>query len=453
MKMKLTATVAAAALCLFGATGGASAASLEEAIAQALDFNPRIKAASSNKDAIGYELRQSRSYYLPQVDLRAGAGIADIDDLSARSNNQGDSVHANPEEVTLILQQRLFDGWEADSLVARDKSRVTGAARRVYESSEFLGLDVTEAYLDLVRAQEVLSLSEENVRIHEQILGSLRERGRGGVGSSADITQTEARLLRSQSVVEDAINQLQDAQAYYMSLVGEAPSNIIEPSCPTAALPADEQETLALLVQSNPTIRALDADVAANEARVDLAESPLYPRVNLEATATHLDEQDGSLTYEDDVRLMLMLRWNLYSGGRDAAAGREASSRLGQSKFERSVALLQAEQDTRQAWNSLRSAERRVDLLSGAVMSATDTRNSYREQFRVGDRTLLDVLDAENEVFVVSTELVDAETVRCFQQFTIVALTGTLLQTVGVEVPAASSEEIPSFGEMDLIVQ
>ena len=84
----------------------------------------------------------------------------------------------------LLDQQRLFDGWEADSLVARDKSRVTGAARRVYESSEFLGLDVTEAYLDVLRAQEVLALSQENVRIHEQILGSLRERGRGGVGSS-----------------------------------------------------------------------------------------------------------------------------------------------------------------------------------------------------------------------------------------------------------------------------
>jgi adhesin transport system outer membrane protein len=437
---------------VLGGVSPVKAATLEEAVTQALDFNPRIKAASSNKDAISYELRQSRSYYLPQADLRAGAGIARIDDLSAR-NNTGSDVHANPEELSLILQQRLFDGWEADSFVARDKARVTGAARRVYESSEFLGLDVTEAYLDVLRAQKVLDLSIENVQIHERILGSLQERGRGGVGSTADITQTEARLLRARSVVEDAQNQLQDAQAAYVSLVGEAPSGVVDPACPAAAMPADEQETLAQLVATNPTIRALDADVQANEARVDLAESPLYPRVNLEASATHFDEQDGSLTYEDDVRVMLMMRWNLYSGGRDMAAGREASSRLGQSKFERSVALLEAEQQTRQAWNALRSAERRSSLLADAVVSSSETRDAYREQFRVGDRTLLDVLDAENEVFVVSTELVDAETVRCFQQFTIVALTGTLLQTIGVEVPAASSEEIPTFGEMDLIPQ
>jgi adhesin transport system outer membrane protein len=450
MKLFLKATVAAAALCVLGSASPASADTLEEAITKALDFNPRIKAASSNKDAIGYELRQSRSYYLPQADLRAGAGIARYDDLSSR-NNFGGSVDGDPEELSLILQQRIFDGYEADSLVARDKARVTGAARRVYESSEFLGLDVTEAYLDMLRAQKVLDLSVENAQIHENILSSLQERGRGGVGSFADIAQTEARLLRAESAVEDAQNQLLDAQAAYIALVGDAPASVNDVTCPTAALPADEQETLAQLVATNPTVRALDADVDANEARVDLSESTYYPKVNLEANASHFDEQDGALTYEDDVRLMVMMRWNLYSGGRDMAAEREASSRLGQSKFERSVALLQAEEETRRAWNSLRSAERRSTLLADAVVSSVETRDAYREQFLVGDRTLLDVLDAENEVYVVSTELVDAETVRCFQQFAIIALTGSLLQTVGVEVPASSSEEIPSFAEMDFI--
>ncbi len=445
--------VSAAAVALLvgmGATG-AQSATLSEAIAQALGFNPRIKAADSNREAVNYELRQSRSFYLPQVDATAGIGVASINDSITRSSGTDDYSTMQPEEYGIILQQRLFDGFETDSLVARDKARFKAASRRVYETSEFLALDVTESYLNVVRSQSLLALAEENARIHEAILDSLRQRGSGGVGNRADIDQTEARLLRARSVVEDTENSLQDARASYTALVGELPPALDAPGCPTGSIPPGEAETLAQLIAQNPTLRALDADVEANDARVDLSESPLYPRLSVEASSTYRDDQDGAETWEWDNRVMLMMRWNLYSGGRDAAGKREAVARLGQSKFERSVALLQAEEETRQSWNALRASQRRTGLLTDAVGSSRATRDAYREQFRVGNRTLLDVLDAENEVFVVSSELVDSQTVECFQQYRILALTGGLLRSVDVAAPATTDETPPSFEDTILV--
>jgi adhesin transport system outer membrane protein len=151
--------------------------------------------------------------------------------------------------------------------------------------------------------------------------------------------------------------------------------------------------------------------------------------LSVEASSTYRDDQDGAETWEWDNRVMLMMRWNLYSGGRDAAGKREAVARLGQSKFERSVALLQAEEETRQSWNALRASQRRTGLLTDAVGSSR----------------------AENEVFVVSSELVDSQTVECFQQYRILALTGGLLRSVDVAAPATTDETPPSFEDTILV--
>ena len=415
----------------------AHAISLIEAVDQALSTNPDIGVVASNREAIDEELRQARGLWLPQVDGALGIGKERTNDRSTRAdaNVSGEALTLRREEASLTVQQRIFDGFEANSTIEREKARVESAARRVEENAEFLGLDAIGAYLEVVRQRELVRLAEQNLEIHLTILDAVRQRLAGGGGSRADVVQTEARAARARATLTETLNDLRDGEASFTRIIGQFPDALEPVEFPQGALPPDLDTAVALAGKNNPTIKIFEADVRSSNAEVSLAEAPFYPSVTLEGESEYNENRDGINTYEFNNQIMLRLRWNLFRGGIDRAARQEALARVAENKNRRLGSYLEAQREMRQSWFALEANRQRVEDLTDAVRFNSETRDAYRQQFEVAQRTLLDVLDAENELFVSSGQLVTAQTNELLASYRILAVGGVLLDTMNVRLP------------------
>ncbi len=428
--------------------GAAEATTLKEAVRMAISHSPDIGNVAHNREAIEQELRQARGLYLPQIDVAAGIGKERTNDRNTRADiNNRDALTLTRRESSLTIQQRIFDGFEAGHTVEREQARVTSAALRVFENSEFTALDTIGAYLEVGRQRELVRLAEENVQVHELILGFLKEQLVGGAGSGADVAQTEARLSRTRTTQSQTFNALRNSEAAYARIVGQYPDEIEETSFPGGTLPANLDGAIEGVWRNNPTTKIFDADVRVSEAEVSIAEVPLYPAINLEAETEYNDGRDGIDDYEFNNQIMLRLRWNLFRGGIDTANRQEAVSRVSQSKAIRHRALLQAEEEMRRSWFALEANRKQVEDFTRDTEFQAETRDAYRQQFEVGQRTLLDVLDAENELFVAKGQLITASVNVELASYRILALGGTLMSTLGVVPPEQASTVLPTFGE------
>ena len=418
---------------------------LQEAVQQAIATNPDIGIVASNREAVDQELRQARGLYLPQIDVAAGVGVEAFNDSTSRASG-GDYEETIRRESSVTLQQRLFDGFEAGATVEREMARVESAASRVLENSEVLALDAIGAYLEVLRQRDLVRLAEDNVAYHSQVLDAQRARLEGGGGSQADVDQTEGRFSRAKNTLVTTLQDLRVAEAIYTRIVGSFPGNdLTYPEFPASALPGDLDDAVQLAVRNNPTTRIFEADVRTAEAEVELSEVPLYPAVTLEAQTEYNDGTSALDTYEFNNQLMVRVRWNIFRGGIDRAARQEALFRLTESKNRRYRSVLESQQEMRRSWFELEAARDSIEALEDARDFNRSTLGAYEQQFEVAQRTLLDVLDAENELFVSEGQLITAQTNEQLASYRILAVGGVLLETLGVSAPEQAVVEHKSW--------
>jgi len=426
----------------------AHAMSLTEAVEQAIATNPDIGVVASNREAVDQELRQARGLYLPQIDLAAGIGVENFDDSTSRANNSGGTETTRRQETSLTLQQRLFDGFEAGATVEREQARVESAANRVYENSAVLALDAIGAYLEVLRQRDLVKLAEDNVAYHQQVLAAQQERLRGGGGSEADVAQTEARTARADNTLIETLNDLRDSEAIFTRIIGSFPGNdLTYPEFPAGSLPSDLEDAVQLAVRNNNTTKIFEADVRTAEAEVELSEVPFYPAITLEAQSEYNDGTSALDTYEFNNQVMVRVRWNLFRGGIDRAARQEALFRLTESKNRRYQSVLESQQEMRTSWFALEAARDSIEALETARDFNRATLDAYEQQFEVAQRTLLDVLDAENELFVSEGQLVTAQTNEQLASYRVLGVGGVLLETLGVSAPEQAVVEQKSWAE------
>jgi outer membrane protein, adhesin transport system len=427
----------------------ASADTLSDAVRQTLATHPRLGAAKNAREAAAEELRQARGLYLPQVDVSAGYGREATEDIAARRRN-GAGLNAGAltlerQEATVGVVQRLFNGFETTNEVERQKARVEAAAGRVAETAEFLALDAIETYLNVARQRDLLRLADQNITVHLEILDSLRRRTAGGGGSTADVMQTEARLARARATQAQTTNDLKDAEAVYQRVIGQPPGVVLRPNGAPAGLPQSVDAAVEVAQAKNPPVVALGAEAKAADRAVGAANAGFLPKVNLEAEGSYFDNRDGVATWEREGQVMLRARWNLYRGGADLGRRRESLARHSESENRRANAQIEASDQARRAWNAMQGSRSRALLLTDAVKFSVDTRDAYRQQFSVGQRSLLDVLDAENELFVTRGQKVTAEHNLLAASYRLLAITGGLLRSLDVAPPPEADPTPRSF--------
>ena len=405
------------------------AASLKDAVQATVTNYPEIAEAAANRRAIGQELEQAEGLYYPSVDLAIGGGKEWTD------TNTIDDEWLTRTEGSITLTQTLLDGGFRSAEVDRQTSRIDGAAYRVRERSEAIGLDTVQAYLDVLRNLEVVNLATENFEIHKRTLNEIRDRADAGQSGVGDVQQTESRVAAAEATLTETLRQLDDSEIAYRRLVGEAPVNLELPSFKDDIIPDTLNDVVAVGLESNPDIRFANADVVTSEAEIRAAESNFYPTVNLELGASANNDLDGVEGHSDDFTAMVRMRYNLYRGGIDVGRQQEAMERSSESKqrkmrFERLV-----EEEIRQSWSTLMRSQARSVSLGDQVVANGQVAATYRQEFQIGQRDLLDMLDADNELFNSRTSLTTVEYAVLFAKYRILATMGRLNSTLGVSLP------------------
>jgi adhesin transport system outer membrane protein len=431
----LLATAAAGLVVILdGAAAPTSAMSLQEAVSMAISTNPKVGQVSNDRRAIDQELRQGRALYYPQVDLRAAAGPEFSDNSNTRGAGSG-TTHTRTllrKETSLTLSQLIFDGFFAESEVERQTSRVKSAAYRVQESAEFTGLDATEAYLDVLRHRERVKLAEDNVGIHRARLGQVQQKAQAGGGNIADVRQAEARLANAESSLVEVQGNLKDAESNFIKVVGQAPDTLDEVAIPADVLPADVDTAVGQAVEASPTVAFSRQDVKTAEADVKQQEASLYPDLRLELSGTADDNVDGIKQHGFGASALVVLRYNLYRGGADTARIREFKWRLAEAIDAMHTNERKVSDDARVSWNAIEVSHSNVEILGRQVQADIRTRDVYKQQFEIGQRGLLDLLDADNELYLANDNLITAKYAEVFANFRLLATMGSLQKTLGI---------------------
>ena len=427
----LTGLLASTAL-IVGA-GVADATTIADTVRATITTNPEIGVVRNDRLAVDQELQQARSLVLPSIDLRVAGGPEYTNSRGTRGRNDSNSRFRT--DTSLTLTQRVFDGGATRSEIDRQTARVDSAAHRVREAAEFIALDGIQSHLDILRNQDLVALAETNVAAHRRILGQVRDLESGGTTGIADVRQTEARLAAAIDNLQQIQGDLATASATYLQVVGMPPAELELERPPEATLPPGVEAAALQASSANPTVLIAASDVDVASAEVNAAQAGYYPRLNVEAGASTTHDANGVSGSDVGGQVLLVLRYNLFRGGADVANEREKFHRLNEARSSLVRARRKAEQSARAAYINLDTARSRVLTLRDEVEANRRTRDAYADQFVVGQRTLLDLLDAENELFISRVSLTTAEYQERFAVYRALTEVGGLLDTLGVERP------------------
>lgn len=427
--MKFTHSVLALALSL--SVSGASAARLQDVVVDNIGQSPEVQQALQGYAAVIQEIRQARAGYYPTLDATLGYGYEWTD-----KENGTQDEELNRREARLNLNQMIFDGFATRSEVQRQQARAASRASNYKDTAQRYVLASSRAYLEVQRREQLLQLAKESLYNHVKLYDQIRRRSESGMGTLASLQQAEGRLALSEVNMLAAENNLRDAQANYRRIVGQPVPESLEPfDSSTLTLPATLEDAVAKGLANQPVASLAQADVEAATAQRDAAKSRMYPRLDFELERRWDENIDGVEGDDEDLTAMLRLRYNLFNGGADKARIRQTEHQIGEAQAIHRDAQRQIRESVELSWNAHEILQRQLVHLEKHVRSSEDTRNSYKKQFDIGQRSLLDLLDTENEVFSAKNQLAEARVDSQVAKLRILTGTGELLEALDVPLP------------------
>lgn len=423
---------------------------LREAVQSALQSNPEIRQAVANKAATQEERRQAEGLWLPRVSVEFSAGLRKLRNPTRRALGIADQ-RLEPIEGIVIADQLLFDFGERTAEIRRQAARTDGAAARIEERSEFVALNVSRAYIDYLLQQRLVAIAQDNATFHERLAGDLREGVARGSISIADQQQAEERLQSARARLTEAREDLDTAAIQFQTLAGIPIDNVTAPPDLSGAMPATLADAEAAARENNPRVQEAIADLSASREVIKVAQSQLGPRFNLEGSARYGQDIDGFQGRTSDLSARVVMRWKVFDGGTNTANVREQKARADEAHARLFEMQRRAEEDARSAWSRLTNQTRLATELETQSRVADDLLLSYREQFNVGRRSLLDVLDAQNTRYNVQSQAETARLAKVYAQYRVLAAANKLVESMGVNMPAAAwSDERAKYHSADV---
>ena len=417
-------------LAVMLAAPSASAVGLRDSIATSINDNPVVKRALSAYLAVTEEVREAQGGYYPSIDATLGYGYE-----WTKNSGAGDE-ELNRREVRLNLNQMIFDGGATSSEVERQQARMRSAMANLQDVSEDFALEAGRAYLELLRREQLLNSANETLLNHVRIYEQIKRRSESGMGALSAIQQAEGRLALAEVNALAAENNMRDAKANFERIYGVSPEQQLDPvDAMVAPLPASLEAAQSVSAAGHPVMSVAQADIEAAIAQREAAESRMYPRLDFEVERRWDDNLDGQPGPNEDLSAMLRLRYNLYSGGEDSARIRRSEHQLGEAQAIQRDALRQVRQSLELSWNAYEILGRQMEFLREHLAASEQTRDAYQKQFDIGQRTLLDLLDTENEVFSARNQLVEAQIDHQIAQIRVLNATGGLLSAMNIELP------------------
>jgi outer membrane protein, adhesin transport system len=444
MKRIVLLGCSAAALVIGAADCFAEGFTINEALKQAILTNPGIGEAAANRRATESELRQTQSTLLPQVKLGYRTGPEKFNDTSVPPLAGNGQWH-NGWDASVVARQIIFDGFSSIHDIWRQSARTNAAAFRVQERTELIALDAAEAYIDVVRYIRLVELAQTNVANHEKIFSNVNARFAGGRAGEGDLEQARERVENAKATLAEFRKSLEDARAKYRKVVGIEPINLRFPG-PLRGLPTNKDEALAVTVRFNPTIRAATADADAAKHAFRMTDGAFVPSVALEAGAAKLDNTAPYFgVRHEDYSGKLVVSWDIFRGGQDVWRRTEMSERYTEAEMARSRLQRAALESIDQAWSARTVTVTRIEALSRQLVADRKSIAAFQKEYELGQRSLIDLLNAENQYFNAAVSLASSRGVLVFGDFQLLAAMGALTEYLKAPPPvdAAPLDTIP----------
>lgn len=409
MGFKTQATVGAIASLLLSfatqtmaqATGPLRTA-VEKAVLTHPDVSARYHAYRAAIDAVDV----ARAAYRPRLDVDASVG-RDRDSIEERSP---ESQSLTRKGMALSLSQLLWDGLGTRRDVQRFGHDKLARYFELLDVTEQTALEAARAYYDVQRFRRLVQLAEDNYVQHKYAALQIQSRVKAGVGRGVDLEQANARLALAESNLSTEIANLHDVTARYQRVVGEAPPAQLPTIAPLAtALPATTEEAMNAAIRQSAAVSASIEALRAARSLAQARESLYQPRIEARVRSAAGSHLDGIRDQTRDTSAEIVLNWNLYNGGADQARVRQQVNLVNQAADLRDKACRDARQSSAIAYNDTRKLAEQLQLLDRNTLSIEKARDAYRQQFDIGQRSLLDLLNAENEVYTAKRAYANAE--------------------------------------------
>ncbi len=407
--------------CFSGMREGQSE-TLEDALASTYLSSPQLLARRAQGRAVSESLPQALANWRPtlRLDLKGGRGHYENSSSSASSTQ-----FRTPRSGNVVITQPLYHGGrtvaatrQADARIQADWSELTNVEQTVLSGA-------AQAYLDVVRDTAVLGLGINNEQVLQRQLEATRDRFRVGEITQTDVAQAEARLARATATRLGAEGTLQVSRATYEQVIGSTPGMLTLPSGPPN-LPRSLQEAVEAAMAANPLVSAAEHIEEAARHGIDLVHGELRPTVNLEGTLSRSWGQASRSLQTETTGIMLTVNVPLYQQGATYSRLREAKHAAGQRRLESDQARRSAIESVTQAWENVQSARAQIESFQTQITAAEVALEGVRHESRVGSRTVLDVLNAEQELVDARVALVQAERNTLLAEYQLLTAVGRM---------------------------
>ncbi len=438
----------AAIASAFSFSSPASAETLGSALIQAYQNNPQLNSQRAAVRATDEGVPQALSGYRPRVSVTASAGEQS---LSSTTKLSGASVApgSGPVYLTqsgavgtfgtgLTATQTLFDGFQTGNRTRQAESSVFAARETLRNTVQAVLLNAVTAYMNLLRDSAILDLQRRNVEVLQEQLRQTRDRFNVGEVTRTDVAQAESSLAAGRSQVLSAEATYKASVATYRQIIGVNPGNLA-PGMPVDRFsPHSLNQSIAAGTAQNPAVTTAQYNVDVAELQVKVAEGALYPNVTLQGNVQKNWFPPGSLNTIQSFSASLIgqLTVPIYQGGAEYSVIRQAKETLGQRRIDLDTARDTVRQNVVQAWGQLEATKANIEATQAQVQAAEIALNGVREEARVGQRTTLDVLNAQQTLVNARVAVVTAQHDRVVASYTLLAAVGRLSpQVLGLRVP------------------
>jgi TolC family type I secretion outer membrane protein len=408
------------------ALGELRAQTLEEALVSAYLTNSDLEAQRASLRATDELVPQALSDWRPTLSIDSTAAYADID-----SSEGGGGLATGSSSI--ILDQDVYNGGETVANTDRAENLVRLERARLQAIEQQVLLDAVAAYTDLLSAQAVLEFARQNEDRLQRQLQATRDRFEVGEVTRTDVAQAEASLSGAVASRVQAEGQVQAAEATYRQVINQEPVQLIRPQ-PIMTLPATQAEAQELAQAFNPNITAAQYDLAASRADVRVQESALLPQVSIQGELGYTENPSVELDWQSVGQIGAELTVPLYQGGGEYARVRQSKQTVRQRRDDLESVFRSVRQEVTDAWQALTSARTALESFREQVRAAEIAVEGTRQEALVGQRTTLDVLDQEQDLFQAQVDLVNAARNEIIASYRLKAAVGELTAT-GVELP------------------
>jgi outer membrane protein len=428
----LRGLLAAGCAAIAGGVVTARADTLEWALVLAYQNNPSLSAQRAALRATDENVPQALSGYRPKLSVTASGGFNYFDQVNKTVNQQHQAIYSSlgsdlpTRQFGATATQTLYNGFQTANRTRQAESGVAGARETLRLTEQQVLLDAATAYMNLIRDQAILDLNRRNVEVLTEQLKQTRDRFNVGEVTRTDVAQAESRLAAGRSQLLQAQSNYITSQANYRRVIGVNPGRLAPATSVDRLFPATLPQAITQGETQSPSVLAAMYGVDVAELAVKISEAALYPNLGLTAAYTQNYQTLPQELRTTNVSILGQLTVPLYQGGAEYSAIRQSKETLGQQRLNVDVNRDQARATVVQSWGQLDAAKAQIEATTAQVNASEIALNGVREEARVGQRTTLDVLNAQQELVNARVALVTAQHDRVVASYTLLAAVGGL---------------------------